>query len=157
MTNNEDIICVDETPFDDVPENQRPKAAKKWAKAQYKDAEPVTNKNTGRKIKITGGGIGHTVYNTRHPHAFYLLSVLPEIIERAEFICSEEPKLTEDWRKPEPDLMEVERYGTKARLRGKLYDVELTVKVKKGNEGGDRELDSVGMYRNYYGHDLYEK
>jgi len=81
MTSDDDVICVDRTPFDDVPKGQR------------------------RKL----------------------------------------------------DLLAVERYRIKARLRGKLYDVELVVKVKKGGKEGDREMDSVGIHRNYYHHDLHKK
>jgi len=76
------------------------------------------------------------------------------MIERATFENTKPPKTTADGTPLEKDLLEVERYMVKARLRGKLYDVELIVKVKRGNS---RELGSVGLYRNYYGHDLYEK
>jgi len=157
MTNNDDVIRVDKTPFDDVPVGQRRKTAKKWAKDQYRENNIFENDSTKQKIKITSGGIDHTVYEAYHPDAFYLLPVLPDIIRQAKFVSTEAPIRDADGRNPEPDLHQVERYRTNVQLRGKPFEVELIVKVKKGKKGGDRELDSIGMYRNYYHHELHGK
>jgi len=150
MTSNEDIICVDKTPFDDVPESQRRKTVRKWTRKQFQ-GKTVENKNTRREIVITGSGIDHTIYKARNPYTIYSMPVLPDMIERAEFIRSE-PQA--EGKQPELDLVAVERYEAKIRIRGKLYTAELVVKVKKG---GNREIGSVGMSGQYYHHDLREK
>ena len=72
MVNDDDIIVVNEIPFSkNIPPDQLYKAAKKWARSQFQ-GKTFENKNTGRKIMITGNGIDHVVYEARNPtHDLY--------------------------------------------------------------------------------------
>jgi hypothetical protein len=156
VTSNEDIISVDETPFDDVPESQRPNAAKKWAFVHLK-GKTFTNKSTGRQINITANGIGHTVYEVRNREAFYLLPVLPDMIERATHQRTDPPKTTTDGEQVEKDLLAFEIYEIRVKFRGKMYSVSISVKRKKGGTEGRREIEGFRVYRNYYFHETEEK
>jgi len=130
--------------------------ARKWARERFQD-KTFENKHTGRRIKVTGSGIDHTVYKARDRQAFYFLAVLSEMIEKAKLKSSKPPKITEDGEPSEEDLIAFEIYAIKARFRGKLYNVEVNVKLKRGSENGAREINSVGVHRNYYLHEIYEK
>jgi len=154
MTGNDDIICVDETPFDEnVPPKQLYKTAKKWAREQFQ-GKTFENKSTGRKIEITGNGIKHAIAKAFNPDVAHSMAVLPEMIERAEFIREEPPKPPQEGKSPEQYLVAVERYETKVRIRGKLYTAELIVKVKND---GSNEIGHVADMRFYYHHNLHAK
>ncbi|MCL2700793.1 MAG: hypothetical protein FWE88_03760 [Phycisphaerae bacterium] len=91
MTSNKDVIRVNEIPFDKgIPPKQLYKAAKKWARNQFQ-GKTFVNKDTGRSIEITGNGIDHTIATSYNPDAVRLLAVLPDMIERSQFIHSEPP------------------------------------------------------------------
>ena len=110
MTNNEDVIRVDEIPFDEnISPNQLYKTAKKWARSQFQ-GKTFVNKNTRRPIEVTGNGIDHTIATSYNPDAVRSMAVLPDIIERAKFIRSESPKPPKKGKRPEQHLVAVERY-----------------------------------------------
>ncbi|MCL2701325.1 MAG: hypothetical protein FWE88_06490 [Phycisphaerae bacterium] len=154
MTNNEDAIRVDVIPFDEnVPLKQLYGPAKKWARSQFQ-GKTFINKDTGQPIEITGKGIDHTVSVARNPDVIHSLSVLPEMIERATCISSEPPRPPKEGKRKEQDLVAVEIFETKVRIREKLYTAELVVKVEEKN---NRRIGMVSNVRLYYHHRLYEK
>jgi len=90
----------------------------------------------------------------RNPDVIHSLAVLPEMIERAKRVRSELPRPPKKGKRPEQDLVAVELYETKMRIRGKLYTAELIVKVEERN---NRRVGMVNVVRLYYHHRLYEK
>jgi len=108
MASNEDVIRVDEIPFDEnVPLKQLYGPAKKWARRQFQ-GKSFVNKDTGQSIEITGGGIDHAIATAKNPDVIRSMAVLPDMIERAKFIRREPPKPPQEGQHPEQRLAAVE-------------------------------------------------
>jgi len=145
MTNDEDVIYVNEIPFDErIPIEQLKGPAKRWFKRKYitrdKDGNPEPlikrNQGTGKDIAITGAGIGKAISVARNADVIYAMAALPEMIERMKYRRTLPPNTDENGNQEDKNLLSVEIYVLSVCVRGTPYGVKLFVKERV--EGGER-------------------
>jgi len=148
MASSDDIIRVVDIPFDEhIPIEQLRGPAKKWFREKYRTHDEITNRETGRKIDIRGGGIGHTISNTRSVDVVYSMDVLPEMIERMTYVGSSPPHPPEEGKPIPENFLGVELYRVQVQVREKLYTAEFVVKIERKEK---TEVGKIGKVRLYY-------
>jgi len=152
------VVHLIKHPFDEgIPLGELRKIVRKWARAKFgvpnpkdpKRPKPMLQQNRDKKqiIEVDGGGIGHTVHDSRNVFTLYSLAALPEMIEWMKFDQEESP--SEEWQRKNRQALMVERYKVNVKIGKNTYTAYFVIRVETVGGRRTAKMQKFGYYNHY--------